>query len=191
MLKFLCAILFVGMISTKLFAQFEYEASEKNPFGSVNPEAPEQVKDFAPLIGECDCKSTTRNASDGSWNETTDMYWKFKYIMNGFAVQDESLGSNGKHSGSIRQFLPDEGKWVVHYYTNASVPKVLPAWEGEKKEGKIILYREQTAPNGMEGFYKITFSNMTEKGFNWTGEWVNPDESIIYPTFKIECQKRK
>jgi len=55
----------------------------------------------------------------------------------------------------------------------------------------MVLYKEQKAPNGMAGFYKITFSEMTEDGFKWSGDWVNPDESIVYPTWKIECIKRK
>jgi len=40
---------------------YEYEPSEKHPFGLPNPDAPPQIKDYAPLIGECDCKSTARN----------------------------------------------------------------------------------------------------------------------------------
>ncbi len=111
--------------------------------------------------------------------------------MNGMGVQDETLKADGKHSGSIRQFIADSTRWYVHYYSSGSPSTVLPAWEGNKnEEGKIVLYREQTAPNGMDGFYKITFSEMDAEGFNWLGEWVTPDESISFPTWKIECKRR-
>ena len=90
-----------------------YEASEEFPFGRINPDAPEQLADFASLIGICDCKSESRKA-DRSWAEPIDMTWKFKYIMNGLAVQDETLKEDGKHSGSIRQFIADSSKWYVH-----------------------------------------------------------------------------
>ena len=66
----------------------------------------------------------------------------------------------------------------------------LPTWEGNKtEEGTIVLYREQKAPNGMDGFYRLTFSEMNATGFKWTGEWVNTDESIVYPTWKIDCKR--
>lgn len=173
-------------------SNYEYEPSEAHPFGLPNPEAPAQIKDFAPLIGECNCKSTARNA-DQTWQETAvDMTWRFKYIMNGFGVQDETLKADGGHSGSIRQFSQDSSKWFVHYYSNQGVTPVLSAWSGTKnEEGKIILYREQKAPNGTEGFYKINFYDISEAGFKWLGEWVNTAETFSFPTWKIECKKRK
>ncbi|RNC89342.1 MAG: nuclear transport factor 2 family protein [Allomuricauda sp.] len=173
-----------------LSAQYDYEPSTEHPFGLPNPEAPSEIMDFAPMIGECDCKSQNRNP-DQSWAEPVDMVWRFKYIMNGMGVQDETLKADGGHSGSIRQFVSDSTKWYVHYYSNWAPTTTLSTWEGTKNEnGNIVLYREQKAPNGMEGFYRLTFSNMSEKGFDWAGEWVNPDESIVYPTWKIQCAKR-
>ena len=69
---------------------------------------------------------------------------------------------------------------------------MLSAWSGNKTtDGKIILYRPQKAPNDMEGFYKINFYDISEDGFKWLGEWVNPTETISYPTWKIDCKKRK
>lgn len=183
-------LLFFALFPLTVFSQYDFEPSAEHPFGLPNPNAPKELLDFAPLIGECDCKSTSRN-QDGSWAETTDMIWRFKYIMNGHAIQDETLKDDGAYSGSIRQFIADSTRWYVHYYSNKGPTPILPAWEGNKQEdGNIILYREQKAPNGMEGFYKITFGEINEKGFKWTGEWVNPDETIVYPTWKIECTKR-
>ena len=176
-------------ISFSAFAQYEYEPSEEFPFGQPNPEAPEQIKDFAPMIGECNCKSTTRN-QDGTWaDKAVDMIWRFKYIMNGMAIQDETLKADGGNSGSIRQFNADSSKWYVHYYSTGGIPKTLPAWEGTKTDDKIVLYRDQKAPNGLEGFYRLTFYNMSETGYKWIGEWVNKDETIVYPTWKIVCTR--
>ncbi|RNC83561.1 MAG: hypothetical protein ED556_13490 [Winogradskyella sp.] len=183
-------LLFTLIMSSSLaFGQYQNEPSKEFPYGKAHPDAPEQIKDFQPLIGKCKCKSTARK-QDGSWNETIDMNWVFKYIMNGKAVQDETLKTDGGHSGSIRQFIADSSKWYVHYYSSVGPTTVLPAWEGNKTEdGKIILYRDQTAPNGMEGFYRITFYDITDKGYNWIGEWVDKTEKIVYPTWKIECLK--
>lgn len=185
-------ILFLALaiIVNTSYGQYEYEPSETHPFGQPNPKAPKEIVDFAPLIGICDCISETRN-QDKTWAKPNKMTWEFKYIMNGMAVQDQTLKEDGRHSGSIRQFIADSSKWYVHYYSSASPTTVLSAWEGNKKDDKIILYREQKAPNGMDGFYKITFSDMTEEGFNWLGEWVNTNESFSYPNWKIACTRRK
>ena len=175
-------------ISFTAFAQFDYEPSKAFPYGKPNPKAPEQIKDFGPMIGECHCKSITRN-QDGTWAEPVDMTWRFKYIMNGMAVQDETLKVDGTYSGSIRQVSADSSKWYVHYYASKYPAQTLSTWEGNKIGDKIILYKEQKAPNGTDGFYKITFYDMDKIGYKWVGEWVSKDESVIYPTWKIECSK--
>ncbi len=172
-----------------VFSQDKFESSSEQPFGAPNPDAPNEINDFKPMIGLCDCNSETRKP-DGSWAAAIPMTWKFKYIMNGMAIQDETLKSDGVHSGSIRQYNPDSAKWFVHYYTTAAVAPVLPVWTGTKKGDRIILYKEQKAPNGMEGYYRLSFYDMTDKGYKWIGEWVNKDESIIYPTWKIDCKKK-
>jgi ketosteroid isomerase-like protein len=170
---------------------YSFEPSPEHPFGLPHPAAPAEVADWANLIGECNCQSVSRNP-DGSWGDTIPMIWRFKYIMNGWAVQDETLKADGRHSGSIRQFIADSSRWFVHYYSSTGTAATLPAWEGTRQEnGKIILYRNQQAPNGMEGKYKITFSNISPEGFDWLGEWVDKAETFSSPTWRISCTKVK
>ncbi|WP_250432910.1 hypothetical protein [Hanstruepera flava] len=185
------SILFLALIFSisSISAQYEYAVSNEHPYGLPNPEAPKQIKDFEPMIGLCNCKSTVRK-QDGSWAEPIDMTWRFKYIMNGMAIQDETLKSDGIHSGSIRQFNADSSKWYVYYYTVRSIPKSLTAWEGNKKGDKIILTKEQAAPNGMEGYYRLTFYDMSNSGYKWIGEWVDKAGTIVYPTWKISCTRK-
>ncbi|GAB5409108.1 MAG: hypothetical protein BalsKO_14730 [Balneolaceae bacterium] len=172
-----------------LKAQYEYEPSKENPFGKISSHAPEQLTDFAPMIGESKCESISR-APDQTWNTPHKMLWRFKYIMNGMAVQDEVLRTEAPNAGSIRQFNADSAKWYVHYYTVGNPPSTLPSWEGTKTDDdKIILYREQKAPNGLDGYYRITFFDITESSFEWIGEWVNMNETVVFPTWKISCTK--
>jgi hypothetical protein len=180
-------ILFLLVNATSI-AQYNYEPSAEFPFGKMNPEAPKQLKDFEPLIGLCNCKSESRN-TDGTWSEPIDMTWKFKYIMNGMAIQDETLKADGRHSGSIRQFNTDSLKWYVHYYSTSGIPNALPSWEGSKIDNNIVLYRDNKAPNGTDGYYRLTFYDISKTGYKWIGEWVDKSETIIYPTWKIECKK--
>lgn len=170
--------------------KYDYEPSDKNPFGLLNPAAPKETADFAPLIGTCECKSITR-IDQNTWADTVMMSWTFKYIMNGMAVQDETLKADGKHSGSIRQYNADSSKWYVHFYSSATPVAQLPAWEGQKTEnGSIVLYRDSPAPNGTPGDYRLTFSDATEEGFKWVGEWVNKGETFIYPSWRIFCKRK-
>lgn len=185
---------FFACSTTAIYGQidslFLFEPSVENPFGLPNPDAPKQIKDFAPLIGECACISIARGA-DQTWEEPVPLVWRFKYVMNGKAIQDESLKADGKHSGSIRQFNADSAKWYIHYYSTSGVPPTLPSWEGSKKEdGNIVLYRDNLSPSGKPGFYRITFYNISEKGFDWVGEWVDRAETIQYPLWKIRCKKK-
>lgn len=165
-----------------------YEPNEKFPYGQPNPNAPRQVSDFEPMIGKSECESVTRK-QDGTWNEPLEMFWTFKYIMNGYGVQDEALKADGGHSGSIRQYIGDSAQWYVHYYSNKTPSTTLGVWVGNKENDKIVLRKTQKAPNGMEGFYRLTFSDFKEDGYKWIGEWVSKDETIIYPTWKIDCTK--
>ncbi len=172
-------------------AQYGFEPSPEHPFGLPNPKAPKEILDFAPLIGECNCLSETRKA-DQTWAEPVKMVWRFKYIMNGMGVQDETMKEDQTYSGSIRQFIPDSTRWYVHYYSTRSPSTVLPVWEGNKnEEGKIVLYQEKKAPNGMDGYYRLSFYDIDEKGFKWIGEWVDKTESVVFPTWKIDCSNGK
>jgi len=149
-----------------------------------------QTADYAPMIGTCDCESTRRNP-DGTWTKPEVMIWRFKYILNGYGVQDETLKADGSHSGGIRQFLADSSKWYVHWYSNKTPTTSLPTWEGGKKGNENVMYKAQKAPNGMDGFSRLTFKDLSKKGFNWVLEWVDKAETIIFPTWKISCLKRE
>ena len=40
----------------------------------------------------------------------------------------------------------------------------------------------------VDGFH---FYDINDDGFKWLGEWVNANESFSFPTWKIDCKKRK
>lgn len=189
-MKLALGFILVGLFPYWLAAQHEYEPSKTHPYGQPHPDAPAAVQDFQAMIGLCDCESFQRKP-DGTWAEPVDMTWEFKYILNGWGVQDQTLKADGAHSGSLRQYSADSSSWYVHYYSSNNPTPQLATWEGGKKGDEIVLYRAQKSPNGMNGFYKIRFHDMSDNGYNWTGAWVSVDESVVYPTWKIECKKRK
>ncbi len=170
------------------FGQVEYGASEVHPSGLPNPEVP-NVTDFAPMIGVCPCKSVQRNP-DGTWQDTVVMNWKFKYILNGTAIQDETWRMDGSsYATSIRQYHADSAQWIVSYNSYPGVSFSPGVWKGKKQGEEIVLTQPQKAPNGMEGFSRLTFYDISENGWNWKGEWIKDDQSIIWPFWTIECER--
>ena len=188
-MKTLIYLLLICLFTLPVYAQYNYKASNDYPYGKPNPEAPEQIKDYQAMIGECNCTSTKRN-SDGTWAQPEDMTWTWKYILNGMAVQDETLKADGSHSGSIRQFIADSSRWYIHWFSSKTPTSKFPVWEGNKKEDKIVLYKEQKAPNGADGFFRLSFYDISASGYKWIGEWVDKTETIVYPTWKIDCIRK-
>lgn len=188
----LCIFCFTfSIISSQENNKMNYEVSEENPYGKYNPKAPEQLQDYQDLIGVCNCKSESRKP-DGSWAKPVKMTWRWKYIMNGMAVQDETLKDDGAHSGSIRQYNKDSLNWYVHYYSSNAATSKLRSWTGNKnKDGKIVLYRDQKAPNGTEGSSRLTFYDINDKGYKWIGEWVDKTETVVFPFWKISCSRKE
>lgn len=166
----------------------QYAPSEQHPYGQVHPDAPEQMADFAPLIGRCQCSSERRNP-DGTWQDPVAMTWQYKYIMNGKGIQDETWRADGTSSGSIRQFNPDSSLWYVSFYTSIAPNSSLSTWSGKKEGEDIVLNLAQKAPNGMDGFSRLTFYDISKKGFKWKGEWTDIGGTIVYPFWNIECKK--
>lgn len=188
------SLFFILTFSMISFSQNEkplYEPNKKNAFGKYNPKAPKQVQDYASLIGKSKCKSERRNP-DRSWAKPVNMIWTWKYIMNGTAVQDMTFKEDGSHGGSLRQYNIDSLKWYVHYYATKVASPKLGTWSGNKtKDGSIVLYKDQKAPNGIEGFSRLTFYDISNKGYKWKGEWVDKSETVVFPFWKIECTKEE
>lgn len=139
------------------------------------------------MIGTSYCNSLRRNP-DRSWADTTTMIWAFKYILNGTAIQDETW-SDGVYATSIRQFHADSNVWVVSYNSYPGISIKGLVWIGRKEGKEIILNQPQNAPNGMEGISRLTFTNISDNGFDWKGEWVNEEQGIVYLFWKIWCRK--
>ena len=41
----------------------------------------------------------------------------------------------------------------------------------------------------MDGFSRLTFYDITDKGFKWIGEWVDPTEKVTFPFIVEEKEK--
>ncbi len=164
-------------------------AQQNSQFGKIHPEAPKQLLDYQELIGLHQCLSTKRD-QQGNFPDTVSFIWSFKYIFNGIAVQDETWKEDGSYTSSIRQFDTDSVSWLVTYFTSQGISFPAPHWTGEpRKDNKIQLYRPQKAPNGFDGYSRLTFQNITDDSFQWKGDWVSVDESFERTFWQITCNK--
>ena len=181
-------MLLLAAFSFGLAQQGMYDAGDRYPYGHINPDAPPQLSDFAEMVGQCECKSVQRNP-DGTWQDTLQMRWQFKYILNGLAIQDETWRENGFYATSIRQFNKDSLNWVVSYYSSKFVTNTVSVWTGNREGDEITLKMPQKSPQGYDGFNRLTFYKITNQGFRWRGEWLDLTGKVIYPFWNIECRK--
>ena len=89
-------------------------AAASCPYGTLNPEAPEETSQFAFLIGEWSC-SIRRLQRDGRLGEPTLATWTGRYILDGWAIQDDWVSTDAQgrvsHGLNIRSFNHESGKW--------------------------------------------------------------------------------
>lgn len=163
-----------------------FDPSDEHPFGRPNPDAPEQLSQFAFLIGKNDCTEARRSQDGQSWNEGT-RTWDAHYSMNGFAVYDTGISDSGANSNQ-RVFDEKTGEWHVTFFSTPNYGSGV--WRGVLEGDRIVLKQPQAAPaNNMPGFSRLTFSEINDHGFNWIGEWVSADNTVVYPFWRISCRK--
>ena len=153
---------------------FRYEPTPAFPHGRPNPDAPEQLADFAFMIGSFACHDA-RRLPDGSMQEF-DAIWTAHYFLNGHAIQDQ-YWAQGFFTSNIRQFDESAGEWRVHYVSEPGF--TTGVWSGTREGDTITLTRDIPQADGNVIVSRLTFANVSDSGFNWRGESDLPDGSTI------------
>ncbi len=164
----------------------EYEPGKQYPFGRPNPMAPQEISQFHFMIGNNNCVEERRDSSNGAWIEGQ-RSWDAHYTMNGFAIID--TGRSGQSSnGNMRLFDLETKQWVVTFFAMPVFSSGV--WRGQLTGTDIVLKQPQKAPGlGLDGISRLTFHNITDTGFDWIGEWLSDDGTVVYPFWKISCKK--
>jgi hypothetical protein len=167
-------------------APLSYEPSEQYPYGRANPDAPEELMQFNFMVGRNDCTEQRLNSATGDWTEA-ERSWDAYYFMNGYAIRDEGR-SGSATNGNIRVYNAEAGEWVVTFFSAPVFSSGI--WRGKKDGENIVLRQAQQAPGtDLDGYSTLTFSNISAQGFEWTGEWISEDGSVVFPFWRIQCQK--
>ena len=164
----------------------EFDPSAEYPYGRPNPSAPEELAQFAFLIGHSDCTEKLRTPNSNDWVDGT-RSWDAYYTLNGYAIMDGGVASRGAN-GNMRIYDPAIERWKVTFFSTPVVGAGV--WIGGMSGTSVVLERSQQAPgSNIDGISRLTFSEITPTSFEWLGEWVSADESVQYPFWTISCRK--
>lgn len=168
-------------------AALAYEPSTRFPFGRPHPDAPPQLQEFAFMIGQNDCVDERLNQATGEW-VTSARTWDAYYYLNGRAIRDTGR-SGATTNGNVRIFDIGSGQWRVTFF--ASPTYGTGTWVGGMEGDNMVLRLPQKAPGtDIDGFSTLTFSNISEQGFDWSGVWISADGEARFPFWRISCHKR-
>ena len=158
----------------------EFEPNSLQPYGALNPNAPDETKQFSFMIGEFDCQDKSTRP-DGSWVESK-VIWNSSYFLNGSGIQDKFWSETVVATGT-RIFDSAKKKWVVNYF-QTSPAYYSGVWEG-LIEGSDMVMR---ASRG-EGESRLTFHNINNDSFDWRGESIDKDGNAS-AFWIINCQRK-
>ena len=180
---------FLLLLSTNALARenaLEFEPNTEHPFGRPNPAAPKELSQFAFMIGNNNCTEKRRTPGSDNWVESK-RTWDAHYALNGMAIMDSGRSGNSTN-GNIRAFDTATGLWHVTFFSMPIYGSGV--WKGKVEDGKIVLKQPQKAPGtDFDGISKLTFSNISNQGFNWNAEWISEDGSVVYSFWEIRCKK--
>ena len=160
-----------------------YEPSEENPFGKINPAAPEELKQFDFMVGICDCIDSIPQPNN-KWVSFPSI-WRAKYFLNGYGIQDNNFNPQNPTT-NLRLYDKATKEWKVTYIS-AAQSYYAGLWEGKKEGDDIIVYQKR---GDGQPYSKLSFYNISEDGYDWKSETVHPNGDVNLGWNK-KCKKRK
>ena len=117
------AVSFVASLLIGVSVSSSASAQVVSAYGAPNPGAPQELSEFAFLIGKWHAQGRTLQ-DDGTWKEPV-MVWTFRYILDGYAIAGvfEEQGEDGELTSAgmdFRFYNRDQDRWTIEYF----VPRV-------------------------------------------------------------------
>ncbi len=159
------------------------------PYGRIHPDAPPETEHWGKLAGVWDC-SIERLLPSGNWVQGGRATWVWKYILDGFAVQDlwfvkwinlppVLAGSHRDVSGTnLRMYLPAEKRWEAVWFFNGA--NTTSRFDAISDDDKVIM-TGVTA----RGHARITFFDITDTSFEWKSELSKDEGKTWQETTRI------
>jgi hypothetical protein len=170
-------------LSHSLLAQEEF-----NP-GKLNPNAPKETEQFGQLVGIWDAEQSVRN-KDGTWSErTTKAEWRWYYILDGHAIQDDWFSPDSTNilqwiGTNIRIYNPEEKQWHMAWIDKTN--RRLATFTAIVENDEIIM--KGINAKGRE--IRNIFSNISAESFNWTQQWTFDGGNSWIEVARIQCRRK-
>lgn len=142
-------------------------------YGQPNPDAPDELSQFAFLIGSWKCDVRVKR-SDGS-DARHRAVWTARYILDGRVIADEYRetlpdGKLIRYGSTYRSYDAEQGTWVMKWHdalTSQWLDLGTPELGGVEVDASSISFKHHVPPDGI---FRCTFSDICDHRFTWTGE---------------------
>jgi hypothetical protein len=158
-------------------------------FGTPNPKAPPELRRFAFIIGKWRCDVRVKG-EDGTW-KSYQATWVGRYILDGNVIADEyrmtsQTGELIVHGMNFRSYSVEKKTWVMRWL-NATGSFWLEL--GPEELGGVRIDSTTITFNFIDTFApgaltRVTFSNITELHFTWSGER-SLDRGVTWTEFMV------
>ncbi len=162
-------------------------------FGIANPRAPEELLQFAFLIGRWSCQAKVKN-TEGVWH-TARAEWVGRFILDGYAIADEYRMTDA--SGEVivlgmnfRSYDAAKQRWNVkwlHAQSGTWTDLVSERFGGIAISDGTISYAFPE-PMAHTAYSRATYTNISPTHFTWIGE--KSEDCETWTAFLIlECER--
>ena len=182
-LPFFLALLVLPLAIVSVFARSANRITQKDvqgmihnkEYGKPNPKAPPELSQFAFIIGKWRCDVRLKG-EDGKW-QPYQATWVGRYILDGYVIADEYRMTNPAgelivHGMNFRSYSVEKKTWIMRWL-DARQSSWLEL--GPQKLGGVHVAPKTSTFKMIDTFIpdllnRVTFSNISESNFTWTGE---------------------
>jgi hypothetical protein len=166
-------------------------------FGKAHPDAPPEIAQFGRLVGIWRAEQEVRT-KDGGWAEGEPAVWTWKYVLDGFAIQDlwlhteehlpAYLGPLGRsyQLTTLRIWERGSSSWRVAWAANGAgkTPGMdFGTFVGRGDGDDVVMHGESAF-----GQQRVTFSKVTANSFVWTSEY-STDGKTWTPVMRVRARR--
>jgi hypothetical protein len=180
-IKLLVVFGFVSLLSAFIVAGY---AQEKT---MLNPDAPAETELFGQLVGIWDAEQISMN-KDGTWGDPKHSIWKWYYILDGHAIQDnwitiDSFRNEATVGTNIRIYNFEENRWYMAWIDKTN--RTLATFTATNQDGMVIM----DGTNAKGRHIRNTFFNISNNEFDWKQEWTFDESKTWIVVTKIHCTR--
>jgi len=162
--------------------------------GQPHPEAPEELAEFAFLIGRWNCDVRYLNPDWKTYSEGQGS-WTAYYMMDGHAIQDDFRGAfaKGYIATTFRAYNVREGRWNGYWLDGRGGVWSRPLIEQDVGTGVALRTQiEALDPEGNPAELELQyhFYDVAEDAFRWRQSVsLDEGETWVEDTMLIDCKR--